>query len=122
MQLAGVSAVFHVADDGEKAVDFFEAAAQDPEAPCPDLVILDMNLPKYKGGEVLRRMRSSARCADAPVLIVTSSDSSNDREDMRRLGADDYFRKPSDLSEYMQLGQRVRALLGLDGPADGKLT
>jgi DNA-binding response OmpR family regulator len=123
MEFAGVDAVFHVADDGEKAVQFFESAAKNPEAPCPDLVILDINLPRYKGGgEVLRRIRASARCADAPVIIVTSSDSSRDREDMDRLGANDYFKKPSEFSEYMKLGQRVRAILGLHPDEDGPAT
>jgi DNA-binding response OmpR family regulator len=111
MDAAGVTAGFHVADDGEKAVRFLESAAENPEAPCPDLVILDLNLPGYKGSEVLRRLRTSARCADTPVIVVTSSDFSGDREEMGRLGANDYFRKPSQFSEYMKLGPRVLALL-----------
>jgi DNA-binding response OmpR family regulator len=115
MDLAGVRAVFHVVADGEQAIRFFENAAEDPDAPCPDLVILDLNLPRHKGSEVLMRMRASARCADAPVLIVTSSDSFKDREEMARLGATDYFRKPSQFAEFMKLGNRVRFILGLDG-------
>ena len=115
MDLAGVRAAFHVVADGEQAIRFFENVAQNPEAPCPDLVILDLNLPRHKGSEVLMRMRANARCANAPVLIVTSSDSLKDREDMARLGANDYFRKPSEFAEFMKLGHRVRLILGLDG-------
>jgi CheY-like chemotaxis protein len=117
LEKAGVPAVTDVVDDGEKAVRLFENADLDPAAPCPDLVILDLNLPRFKGSEVLRRLRASARCATVPVLVVTSSDSSDDREQMKKLGANGYFRKPSELSEYMKLGQVARGLLKLDGGA-----
>jgi DNA-binding response OmpR family regulator len=50
-------------------------------------------------------------------MIVTSSDSARDRAEMEGLGANDYFRKPSEFPEFLKLGQRVRALLNLDpGP------
>jgi DNA-binding response OmpR family regulator len=118
MEKAGIPAVIHVVDDGEKAVRFFENADIDSTAPCPDLVILDLNLPRFKGSEVLRRLRASARCANVAVLVVTSSDSSDDREQMKNLGANGYLRKSSELSEYMKLGELARALLKLhDGAA-----
>src|ERR1700733_3729227 len=101
MERSGVPAEIRVVGDGEEAVRLFENADLDPAASCPDLVILDLNLPRFKGSEVLRRLRASARCATVPVLVVTSSDSSDDREQMKKLGANGYFRKPSELSEYM---------------------
>jgi len=104
----------HVADDGEKTIRFFEQADVDPAAPCPDLVLLDINMPRYKGGDVLRRLRVSARCKDALVVVVTSSDSQRDREDMDAFGANGYFRKPSEFSEFMKLVQLVRNLLTRD--------
>jgi len=117
IESAGVIAAIHVIDDGEKAVVFFESADSDSDAPCPDLVILDLNLPRFKGNEVLRRLRGTIRCAKAPVLVVTSSDSSLEREQMNKLGASGYFRKPSVFAEYMKLGQVVRVLLRLEGDA-----
>jgi DNA-binding response OmpR family regulator len=98
-------------DDGEKTIEFFAQADADAAAPCPDLILLDINLPRYKGGEILRRLRGSSRCAGALVLIVTSSDSLRDREEMDALGANAYFRKPSEFSEFMKLGLVVRELL-----------
>ena len=68
-------------------------------------------MPRYKGGDILRTLRASTRCADALVLVVTSSDSARDREEMDALGANGYFRKPSDFSEFMKLGQLVGELL-----------
>jgi CheY-like chemotaxis protein len=111
LQKSGIKAQIHVADDGEKTVKFFERADADPEAPCPHLILLDINMPRYKGGDILRRLRASARCKDALVLVVTSSDSPRDREEMDAFGANGYFRKPSDFSEFMRLGQIVRDLL-----------
>ena len=95
---------------------FFEQADADPTVPCPTLMLLDINMPRYKGSDILRKLRASSRCKNALVLIVTSSDSSRDREEMDALGANGYFRKPSDFSEFMALGQMVRDLLeGKDG-------
>ena len=108
---SGIEAQIHVADDGEKTMMFFEQADADPAAPCPDLILLDINMPRYKGSDILRRLHGSSRCKDALVLVVTSSDSSRDREEMDALGAHGYFRKPSEFSEFMKLGQIVRDLL-----------
>ena len=111
LKKSGVEAQIYVADDGEKALRFFERADADSNAPCPDLIMLDINMPRYKGGDILRKLRASSRCKDALVLIVTSSDSTQDREEMEALGANGYFRKPSEVSEFMTLGQIVRDLL-----------
>jgi len=110
LKKSGIEAQIHIADDGEKAVRFFERAEADAIAPCPDIVLLDINMPRYKGAEILRRLRASPRCKDALVLVVTSSDSSRDRTEMDALGANGYFRKPSDFSEFMTLGPIVRDL------------
>jgi DNA-binding response OmpR family regulator len=106
----------HVAEDGEQAVRFFDRADDDPEMPCPALVILDINLPKKQGGDVLEHMRRSRKCADALVIAVSTSDSAEDRERMANLGADEYFRKPSGYDEFMKLSDIVKDLLGGPGP------
>lgn len=116
LQKSSVDAHFHIAEDGEKAVRFFEQADADAAAPCPDLILLDINMPRYKGGEILRRLRASSRCAGALVVVVTSSDSQRDRQEMEALGANAYFRKPSDFSEFMRLGPLVRDLLAGNEP------
>lgn len=90
--------------DGDQAVRFFDKADADPAAPCPSLVILDINLPKKQGGEVLKHMRGSRKCGEAVVIAVSTSDSSQDRAQMKNLGANGYFRKPSAYDEFMKLG------------------
>jgi two-component system, chemotaxis family, response regulator Rcp1 len=106
----------HIAKDGEEAVRFFDWADSYSDVPCPALVILDINLPKKQGDDVLKHMRQSRKCADALVLVVSSSDSAKDREQMTSLGANGYFRKPSQYDDFMKLGDIVKGLLGGPGP------
>jgi two-component system, chemotaxis family, response regulator Rcp1 len=108
-----------VAHDGEKAIRLFEQLEDDVPPVCPDLVLLDINLPKKKGADILRRIRASTKCPATKVLIVTSSDLQRDREQMEQLGANGYFRKPSDYTAFMELGRVVRKLLGLDEVSAG---
>ena len=102
--------VLAVVRDGEQALQAIELLGKDPNTPCPDLILLDLNLPRVGGNEVLARLRSIPRCAGVKVLIVSSSDAPADREKAMSLGASDYFRKPSSLDGFMKLGARVRAL------------
>lgn len=106
----------HVVNDGEEAVRFFELADQDLTNPCPALVVLDINLPKKQGSEVLKHMRQSARCGNALVVVVSTSESARDREQMEKLGANRYFRKPSGYDQFMQLGEIVKSLLFARSP------
>ena len=108
---AHLDADLHVLQDGESAIRFFEQADQDPSTPPPALVILDINLPKRSGREVVHRMRQSRRCANALVVVVTSSDSERDRDDMGKLGIRAYFPKPSEYASFMKLGVLLKSLL-----------
>jgi DNA-binding response OmpR family regulator len=78
------------------------------EKNCPDIVLLDLNLPKASGHSLLERMRDRGACRLVPVIVVTSSDSAKDRELAERLGANGYFRKASDYDEFMLLGAVVK--------------
>ncbi len=111
LRTASVSAEIQVVSDGEKAIRFFDELDADEQAPCPILILLDLNLPKRTGAEVLQHIRKSRRCANALVAIVTSSGSDRDRRDASRFGADRYFQKPSSYDEYIDIGKMVRDLL-----------
>lgn len=100
-----------VVSDGGKALEWISRIERDPAAPTPDVILLDLNLPKYDGAEVLERIRASRRLGSARVVIVTSSNSPRDRERVAELGATAYFRKPSDWDEFMKLGDVVRDVL-----------
>ncbi len=74
----------------------------------PDIFVLDLNLPRLGGGQVLERIRSNPIFKDVPVIILTSSDSSRDRARALELGADRYFCKPTDLRSFMDLGRVIQ--------------
>ena len=100
-----------VLNDGEKAFALIEAAEADDSAPSPALLILDLNLPKRSGQEILQRIRKSSKLGRIPVVIFTSSDSPADRAETTKLGATAYFRKPADLEEFMCIGKLVQRVL-----------
>jgi DNA-binding response OmpR family regulator len=102
--------------DGEAMIAQIDRI-DDGEVPCPDVVLLDLNLPRQNGEAVLRRMRESVRCSDTPIIIVSSSDAAKDRETTARLGASKYFHKSSDYDEFMQLGDLIREVVGTKGRA-----
>ena len=100
-----------VLSDGEKAFAMIEATEADESAPQPSILILDLNLPKRSGQEILQRIRQSTKLGRIPVVIFTSSDSPVDRAETTRLGATAYFRKPADLEEFMCIGKVVQSVL-----------
>ena len=103
-----------VQPDGDQMFRYIERIDAG-QAACPDIVILDLNLPKKNGHTLLARIRQSAVCSHIPVVIVTSSNSPADREAAAQLGVSDYFRKPSDFDEFMRLGALVRKLVSKSG-------
>jgi len=111
LKRAGLDFQLTVLDDGEKAMSFIDELERGSTR-CPQLVLLDLNLPKRSGDLILDRIRHSDCCRGVPVIIVTSSDSPKDKAETARLGATEYFRKPSKLTEFMELGSVVRRHLG----------
>ncbi len=96
--------------DGEQAIDFITRAERDSSAPSPEFLLLDLNLPKKDGFEVLRRLRESSKYKDVPVLIVTSSDSRSDQSRASEMGAG-YFRKPPSYEGFLKLGAVLKKQL-----------
>jgi len=107
---AKVDCGLEVVADGSRAIDYIRTVERG-DVPVPDLVLLDLNLPRISGEQVLERLRASHACARVKVLIVTSSNAPMDRQRVMQLGATDYFRKPSTLEQFLELGPRVRELL-----------
>ena len=105
------SSNLQVVRNGEDAVAHIRRLAGDPSEPCPALLLLDLNIPRIPGVEVLRELRSATRCSRTSVIVVSSSDSKSDREAVHRLGANAYFRKPSDLGAYLDLSRVVQNVL-----------
>src|SRR5580698_4753152 len=111
LEEAHFDCLLHIMRDGMRAIEFLERLDAEPDHRPPDIVLLDLNLPKIGGEAVLKRVRMSPKCEGVKVLIISSSDVPADRERVMQLGANDYFRKPSDLAQFMLLGVKIRAMI-----------
>ena len=102
-----------VFSDGEQALNF----VLKPERiqPEPSLFIVDLNLPKIDGREILRHLRSSALFRTAPIIVWTSSDSERDRQISVSLNANRHVLKPSNVSAFIDLGSVIKELLPAAG-------
>jgi two-component system, response regulator len=107
--LPGAEVTVEVAGDGEQAVERLARARFTPGGP-PQLVLLDLKMPRMDGLEVLRGIRADQAAAGLPVVVLTSSERQEDREEALRLGATWFVCKPTDgrrfRSEIQQLADR----------------
>lgn len=95
-----------VEEDGQSAFTYFDQIEAGLK-PCPDVILLDLNLPRHSGHSLLARVRRSTRMATTPVVIVSSSDATSDREAVANLGANAYFRKSILYDDFMRLGPLI---------------
>lgn len=102
-----------VLTDGQKAIEFLDDIHTGARLECPALLILDLNLPRKTGREVLAHMRRISRCDAIPVLVLSSSNAPVDRRAAADLGADLYLRKPADLADFIAIGASIRRLLSI---------
>nr|WP_198429270.1 response regulator [Nocardia bovistercoris] len=91
----------HVAHDGEEALDFLYKQGPHAEAPRPDLILLDLNLPKYDGRQVLEKIKSDPDLAHIPVVVLTTSSAEEDILRSYKLHANAYVTKPVDLDQFI---------------------
>jgi two-component system response regulator len=99
-----------VVSDGVEALDYLFAtgthAGRDPAA-VPDVVLLDLKLPKLQGLDVLRRMRADKRTNRLPVVILTSSNEEKDVIASYDLGANSFVRKPVDFGQFVEATRQL---------------
>lgn len=106
----GIKPQLFVAEDGDEAIVLLEEIDHSQIA-CPDLIVLDLNLPKKTGFDVLQRVRLSPKCGRKPVVMLTSSDTARERNAAARLGITSYMKKPADLGEFIEIGERLKKVL-----------
>ena len=90
----------HVVSDGEEALKFLFREDQYKESPVPNIVILDLNLPKIGGREVLAKIKSDRRLKSIPVVILATSESEEDIHKSYDLHANCYVTKPIDFETF----------------------
>jgi CheY-like chemotaxis protein len=113
---AGLDCQLTVVDDGADAMALFRPGSA---TPAPDLAIVDLNLPKHGGLEIIERMRANPTFAEVPVIILSSSPSMRDRSKMKTFQIKRYIVKPADLQEFMKIGWQIRELL-MEGKTRGQ--
>lgn len=106
---AQVDCELTVIEDGGEALAFVKQQAA-PDA-RPDLAILDLNLPRRDGVEVLHGMRANPLFSDVPVAVLSSSSLPRERARVEALHIRRYMLKPSDLEEFLKIGGAVKELL-----------
>ncbi|OBG56014.1 MULTISPECIES: response regulator [unclassified Mycobacterium] len=97
----------HVAHDGEEGLDYLYRRGQFSDAPRPDLILLDLNLPKYDGRQLLEKVKSDPDLARIPVVVLTTSSAEEDILRSYKLHANAYVTKPVDLDQFMKAVQQI---------------
>jgi CheY-like chemotaxis protein len=106
---AGIASELHVARDGAEALDFLFArgAHAGRGGELPSIVLLDLNLPRVDGREVLQAVRADPRTRSLPIVVLTTSGEPFDVEACYALGANSYIRKPVDFQQFVWAVKQV---------------
>jgi chemotaxis family two-component system response regulator Rcp1 len=98
----------HVADDGIEAIEFLNQRGKYAGAPRPDLIVLDLNMPRKNGQEVLAEIKADDNLKNIPVVILTTSKSEDDISKAYALHANCYISKPVDFDEFTNVVQTIQ--------------
>lgn len=97
----------HVAHDGEEGLNFLYRRGEYEGAPRPDLILLDLNLPKYDGRQLLEKVKSDPDLSRIPVVVLTTSSAEEDILRSYELHANAYVTKPVDLDQFMKAVRQI---------------
>jgi CheY-like chemotaxis protein len=97
----------HVARDGQEGLDFLYRRGVHADAPTPDLILLDLNLPKYDGRQLLEAIKSDADLCHIPVVVLTTSSAEEDILRSYKLHANAYVTKPVDLDQFVKAVREI---------------
>jgi CheY-like chemotaxis protein len=111
LKAAGVAHRLHVVGDGLEAISFLCRTRQFDDVPRPDVVLIDLNLPKINGHEVLLEIKSNDELRDIPVVVLTSSQAQRDRRLSYQAYADWFVTKPTGLEAYADAMKRIETLI-----------
>jgi len=101
--------------DGEEAI---RRVGTFGRSDCPDIALLDQNLPRVNGEQVMEVIRQHEHCKTIPIIIMSSTESRRELEMTKKFGAT-FFRKAANLSDFMELGALVKNLCASEGRAGG---
>jgi chemotaxis family two-component system response regulator Rcp1 len=100
---------FHIntACDGVEALSFLQRQGNYAEAPVPDLLVLDLNLPRKGGLQVLKQLKSDPKLSKIPVVVFSTSQAAADIGQSYQFGANSYLHKPGNLADFMAVVQSM---------------
>jgi CheY-like chemotaxis protein len=104
-EAVGLDREVAVTSDGRDALDFLQRTGRHTERPAgfPQLILMDLNMPRMNGFELLSAVKHDASLAHITVVVFTTSGTQRDREACAALGAEDYLVKPHDFQEFVNL-------------------
>jgi CheY-like chemotaxis protein len=108
---AGLRCKLTIIDDGAEALAFFRQEGKYAGRPAPDLAILDLNLPKHDGLELLQAARANREFAELPIVVLSSSSSIRERSQLKAFEKVRCITKPIDLDRYLAIGETIRTCL-----------
>jgi CheY-like chemotaxis protein len=112
LQTAGVKARLQVVDNGQDAVDYLmglDSYADRTRHPFPKLILLDLQMPRLNGFEVLKVIREKLHLTQLPVIVLTNSDNPDDIKRAYHLGATSYFLRPPDMEGLTEMIRVLQA-------------
>jgi two-component system response regulator len=111
LKTAGFECDLTVLDDGGEAIAMVKGQGKYADVAPPDLAILDLNVPKNDGIEIIESMRASEVFRDTQVVVLSSSSSPRDYARLERFNIARYITKPPDLDEFLNIGSQLKSLM-----------
>jgi CheY-like chemotaxis protein len=102
-----INNTLHVVDNGVDAVSFLRREGEYTDAPIPDLILLDLNLPRMDGREVLAEVKNDPRLCSIPVVVLTTSQAEEDVLRSYQLHANAYVSKPVDFEQFINVVRQI---------------
>ncbi|GLY27679.1 response regulator [Kineosporia sp. NBRC 101731] len=103
----GLASRLNVVGDGAQALDFLYKRGEYTDAPTPDLILLDLNLPKVHGREVLAQVKDDPQLRQIPVVVLTTSEAEEDVLHSYDLHANAYVTKPVDFEQFVKVVRHI---------------
>jgi len=102
---------FDVAQDGVEAIEYLRREGEYGERPTPDLILLDLNMPRMNGFEVLEELKSDYELKNIPVVVLSISQNKDDMARVEELKANAYIVKPMNIDDYVNVVKKIEAVV-----------
>jgi two-component system, chemotaxis family, response regulator Rcp1 len=102
---------FDVAQDGVEAMGYLRREGEFKDRPTPDLILLDLNMPRMNGFEVLEELKKDYELKNIPVVVLSISQSKDDMAKVSALNANSYIVKPMNIDDYVNVVRKIEAIV-----------